>query len=82
MEPEMQNRISHVNLRTRGGIELLSLEQFLDIDFSMRAVLIVDGVVEFLDSDGQDLPLADALGTLREIRRRSSAPPPPAPRKH
>lgn len=78
----MQNRISHVNLRTGSGIELLSLSQFLDIEFGVRAVLIVDGVVEFLDSDGQDLPLADALGTLRELRRRSSAPPPPAPREH
>ncbi|MDH5493307.1 MAG: hypothetical protein OEY14_15240 [Myxococcales bacterium] len=72
----MRHLMSHVNLRRGRGLELMSLSDFLCFDESERALMVVRGRVEFLDDEGNEVPLKEALTNLREAERRSTLLPP------
>ena len=61
----MNHRVSHVRIVGARGIHMVSVEDFFLLPRELRALMVVEGNVEFLDVDGDTISLEEALAQLR-----------------
>ena len=64
----MEVSVSQVSVKQRGGYQLMSVQEFLDLPQVERTSLILARRIEFLAPDGSVLPMLDAVKAINKSR--------------